>query len=327
MALPSAGTLTGNANNLTLSNATDVAGHVTLDFNATGVASNFPVVFGYPYSSSLNPVTVILSAANDLAAQDMNCVFVQGITSDAYTMFTICFNANYTNIGTHEYNYHVFESQKDNATGSTFAIAIGGGSTLATVTQGTDMCGVLDITTKTTAGVGCTLTYGYQYAVAPIVLFTPKITTGAVDITRVYQGSSTVNNFTIDIDAGCTANNHRYMYHIIETQAGNATFPAISATTYVAGSQARTKCTDVAGNIQILTTTAAGTVSFPYATATPYIIAPIVVFSPINSVAAKLMNGCWVTSNTTYFTMHIPTNAGPANGTANFAYHVIETQA
>lgn len=334
MALPSAGTLTGNGNSLTLSNATDVAGKVSLDFTALGVASNFPVVFGRAYSSSLNPVTVILSAANLSAAQDMANVCVQGITSDGYTMFTICFNAKYNNIDIHEYFYHVFESQQNNATGS-FAIATGTAATGSSVTQGTDMCGVIEMTPiLLTTDVGCTLTYGRSYATAPIVLFTPKINPGAEDITRVWQGSSTTTTFTLDLATGCTANTHRYAYHVIETQGSNATFPAITKT--FAATSVRTLCTDVAGNIQITTDVggAAGSVTFPFASAasgysgaTSYTTAPIVVFSPTNKYAASLMLGCYVTVTTTGFTMHIPANSGPANGTINFAYHVIETQA
>src|SRR3989304_8766208 len=150
-------------------------------------------------------------------------------------------------------------------------IAIGAGSTAVAITNATDVAGNLSITTKVTAGIAATITFGYAYndigggLSAAQIIITPTNAAAALDMNKIYVSSTTTTTFDLSIKAGCAASAHTYTYHIIETQAGNGSgsFPGLSYGGVPAWASAVvTQGTDVAGGITRPMKTTTGSVTF-----------------------------------------------------------------
>jgi len=95
--------------------------------------------------------------------------------------------------------------------------------------------------------------------------------------------------------------------------------PTTSGSTWVA---TLTNATDVAGHISFVAGATAGTEIVTFAKA--YNIAPIVILTPANAIAATHIALVSVTSTTTTFTIHFAAG-GTAAGHA-YNYYAIETQ-
>lgn len=199
----------------------------------------------------------------------------------------------------------------------------------SSVANATDIAGSISITTTPVAGIICTLNYGTTTPYADIgsglsacqVIITPTNADAATDMDKIYISSNTTTGFVVSMLATCIVSAHTYNYHVIETQATNGSFGAITTTTYAAGSQSRSNCTDVAGRVTILTTSASGSVTFPFGYT--YTTAPIVIISPLNASHFST-NLIYVTSTINDFTIHVTSPGGVY--TLKYAYHCIETQ-
>lgn len=110
-------------------------------------------------------------------------------------------------------------------------------------------------------------------------------------------------------------------------QSQQTTAPTIdTAITYVIGSQSLSSATDVAGNISILTTAAAGSVTIKFNKA--YSAPPIVILTATNNFSASDMTKVWVTASATGFIVNFSNNGGffpPIADYHTYSYHVIET--
>jgi len=125
----------------------------------------------------------------------------------------------------------------------------------------------------------------------------------------------------VSIGAGLVTGNAKFTVRDGHLQIWQTTAPAItSAVTY--STYGLTNSTDVAGNISITTTAAAGSVTITFNK--PYTTAPIVTLTPTNSAGATDVSKVYVTTTTTTFTINY--NASPAAGIHTYSYHVIETQ-
>ncbi len=87
----------------TLSNATDVAGNITITPTATGVAGNVVITFNKSY---FVPPIVVLTPANLLAANNITNVYV----SSTVSTFTVWFSTAISTF-TYKYNYQIIETQ------------------------------------------------------------------------------------------------------------------------------------------------------------------------------------------------------------------------
>ena len=88
------------------------------------------------------------------------------------------------------------------------------------------------------------------------------------------------------------------------------------------GSQSLSNATDIAGNLTIATTAAAGSITIQFNKA--YAIAPIVNITPTSANSATDMTKLYITTSTTGFTLNF--SASPAANTKTYNYFVIETQ-
>ncbi len=311
MALPTVNSYSGNAQNATITNATDVAGRVSLGFYNNGLAGAVIFNFGYTYVAPI----IVITATNLISAT--NIKYIRAYTST--TTFTFEWPDGLDDSSDYTFNYHVFETQSAQPTNLT--ITTGAVGSASSRTNATDVAGHVSVTSTGAAGVGATITFGFAY-VSPIVVITPTNQDAATDMDKMYV-TTTTGTFVINFRGTPIASAHTYDYHVIETQSSNSsTLPAMSGTTYTTFS--RTNSTDVAGNVDITTTTAAGTVTVPF---TNTYANPIVIVSPISGPSALAMPLMYITSTTTGFTIHIAANAGAAGGTCKYSYHVIETQA
>lgn len=111
-------------------------------------------------------------------------------------------------------------------------------------------------------------------------------------------------------------------------QSQQTTAPTvIAATTYVLASQSLSNATDIAGNISILTTAAAGNVTIDFNK--DYSVAPIVTLTATNNFSASDMTKVWITSTISGFTINFSDSGGlfpPTATTHTYSYYVIETQ-
>ena len=318
MGLPTA-TWSASFTTGTITHATDVAGLLTVTGPINGLAGTIKVTFGYTYAVA--PI-VVITAANSVGASSFYSYYVSSTTTD-FTLTT-------TNTSIASYYYQVIETQSGNGSG-TFAATTGLTSTAASVAQGTDIAGVVSFTPGNALnGTLINLTFGYSYTTSPIVVFSAANPAAKALYAYIYsnsgtRGTASTTEFTLDSTINgnnFAASSCAFNYHIIETQSANGTFGPITTTTYNAGAQARFNCTDVAGNVEIVPTLAAGTVTFPFANA--YAVAPIVIISPIDSIAPGMMLKVWVSSTVNDFTINC--NAPLVADAFQFAYHVIETQ-
>lgn len=97
--------------------------------------------------------------------------------------------------------------------------------------------------------------------------------------------------------------------------------------TYASGSQSLSNATDVAGNITILTTAAAGSVTILFDKS--YSVAPLVILTATNEASASDFEKVWVTTTLSSFTINFNNIGGffpPIASVHTYSYHVIETQ-
>lgn len=317
MALPSASKTGGMAVDPVLTNATDVAGHISLTLN-NSEASTAVVTFGYTYATA--PI-VILTATNPATATQ---IIYWWVTS-TQTTFTINISATMTT-GDYSWNYHVFETQSANATGS-FAITGTSGITTVTHSNGTDVAGIINLTPSSAGAAVATKTYGYSCNY-PQIVFTAGNEIAATHILSAYTvpGTGTTTTHTFNLAAG-SAVLHTYHYHIFDTEVRTSiAATSVTGTNWTTANNRRLNFTDTAGTITLNpgAGTAAGSATFTFTYA--YATAPIIVLSPIDDTSNGKMNLIHVTSTQTTFT--ITAAAGFKVSTAHtFCYHIIETQA
>ena len=152
-------------------------------------------------------------------------------------------------------------------------------------------------------------------------------TTGVTDNFGVYgyaNGAAT-NNYAIygEIGTAPATNNYAIALKDGHIKSLQTTAPTIaSVTTYVLGSQSLSNATDIAGNLTIATTAAAGSITIQFNKA--YAIAPIVNITPTSANSATDMTKLYITTSTTGFTLNF--SASPAANTKTYNYFVIETQ-
>lgn len=152
------------------------------------------------------------------------------------------------------------------------------------------------------------------------------IGTGVTDNYGVYgyaSGSAT-NNYAIygEINTAAT-NNYALALKNGHMKSIQTTAPTVaSVVTYVLGSQSLSNATDIAGNLTIVTTAAAGSITIQFNKA--YAVAPIVNITPTSTNAAIDLNKLYITTTTTGFTLNF--SASPSANTKTYNYFVIETQ-
>ncbi len=150
-------------------------------------------------------------------------------------------------------------------------------------------------------------------------------TTGVTDNYGVfgYASGTATNNYALYGEVGTAATNNYSLAlkdgHIKSIQTAAPTISAV--TTYVLASQSISNATDIAGNLSIVTTAAAGSVTITFNRV--YAAAPIVQITPTNANAAADINKLFITKTTTGFTLNF--SASPAANTKTFNYIVIET--
>jgi len=91
-----------------------------------------------------------------------------------------------------------------------------GGISTAALTNATDVAGILTVSALSAAHVfgSVTMTFGYAYATAPIIVFTPRSSLTSSSILNIWV-TSTTTTFTISTN---DADLISLYYQIIETQ-------------------------------------------------------------------------------------------------------------
>ena len=315
MALPTVSSVSGSGvlASTQLLNATDVAGTIACTFSTTGVAT-LTFNFGYAYDT---PPIVIFSAANNVGAQNRNSVYATSST----TQFTLNFTAGTTTNSI--YNYHIFETQTNNASSPWTWVGTGGG---VTSSKCTDIAGcVTTAPSSITSSIAGTCSFGYAYATAPIVVFSPADSASAGNVNNWWSNSST-SMFNLSANENKPDANI-FNYHIIETQSVNGSAPFNGVTLTNTSTASISNGTDTAGNISISFAFTGGAQNTAFTFGYTYATPPIVVISPTKAAAAAAMKVTFVNSTTTGFSINMKPPGVPTTATCTYAYHVIETQA
>src|SRR3972149_733147 len=160
-----------------------------------------------------------------------------------------------------------------------------GGISSSAINKATDVAGNVTFSLRSSTSSTVTISFGYTYGIAPIIIISPTNSVSATDSSLIYV-TSTQNDFTINISAGAnTSFSHSYNYHAFETQTNNASGLTI-ATGAEATTSSRTNATDIAGHFSVtpkLGNAGTGaTITYGYT----YTTEPIIVISPTNVLAA-----------------------------------------
>jgi hypothetical protein len=94
----------GNAGSITLANATDVAGKITINTKGTGMAAGTQATITFNVTYNVAPI-VVLTPANAKAT------LIQAYVTTTATTFSVSFNVAGGNNDDHEFYYHVIETQ------------------------------------------------------------------------------------------------------------------------------------------------------------------------------------------------------------------------
>ena len=202
-----------------ISNATDMAGKISITMTATaGIAATINFNSANPYGTAA--VQVILTPTNLAAAQDVRKVYISSTTTTTFVISIIAGCA----VSAHTYNYHVIETQTSNGTFG--AITVTGTNWLVASqsrSESTDVAGIVTIQSPNPATAPATITFPFgstsaAFTVAPIVVLTPLSIDAADALNRIYVTSSTTA-FTLNLTAVIkVAAPYSYSYHVIETQ-------------------------------------------------------------------------------------------------------------
>src|SRR3990172_2249800 len=161
------------------------------------------------------------------------------------------------------------------------------GISSSSINKATDVAGNVTFALSSSIASTVTISFGYTYGIAPIVIISPINSVSATDSSLIYV-TSTQNDFTINISAGANITlSHSYNYHAFETQTNNASGLTI-ATGAAATTSSRPNATDIAGHFSItpkLNNAGTGaTITYGYTYATE----PIIVISPTNVIVAPV---------------------------------------
>jgi|GEM_PF-2221922 len=154
------------------------------------------------------------------------------------------------------------------------------------------------------------------------------ITFSALNNTNVLSEVMRVQGGNVGIGTTMPGTNARLAIKDGHLQSQQTTAPTIGpVTTYNSGSQTLSNATDVAGNISIMPTAFAGSVTINFNK--NYSVSPIVILTATNNFSASDMTKVWVTVSPSGFTVNFSDSGGVFPPTASlhtYSYHVIETQ-
>lgn len=293
-------------------------------FTATGATNNYAGIFdqGNVGIGTTTPTSQLQTIATGAKTADYSgAKFTNNATSASgtFTKAALELKSNGSWLGTNAANIGLYVSSVSGGTTNYDAIFNGGGN----VGIGT-MTPTSPLTIQTLAGNELEfVSTGSNANIHSNAQLDINSTSSLHLLTNGSTRLSVLTNGNVGIGTTAPATNARLAIKDGHLQSQQTTAPTIGATiTYAGGSQSLSNATDVAGNISILPTLAAGSVTFTFNKS--YSVAPIVLLTPTNDVSANDIAKVWVTTSTTTFTVNFSTFALTSAHT--FSYHVIETQ-